>query len=135
MSSSAAFCCTPSRTVSIASATMASSPMVDRSGHLARCRQLLDAHVMGAAPEPADNRTKGDYSFQAPLFPHPYARVRVRAREGVTRNVGLVGHAASGKSYAVRSVSGATSFHRTVSMVLPSFGASGQRYPSRMFTG
>jgi hypothetical protein len=43
--------------------------------------------------------------------------------------------AASGKSYAVRSVRGPTSFHRTVSMVLPSFGASGQRCPPRMFTG
>src|SRR5215467_11197862 len=46
-----------------------------------------------------------------------------------------IGHAASGKSYAVRSVRGPTSFHRTVSMVLPSFGASGQRCPPRMFTG
>src|SRR5262249_5703592 len=33
----------------------------------------------------------------------------------------------SGKSHTARSVSGATSLHRTVSMMLPSFGASGQR--------
>jgi hypothetical protein len=68
MSSSAAFCCTPSRTVSIGIRHYGFLANGGRSGHLARCRQPLDAHATRAAPEPADNRTKGDYSFRAADF-------------------------------------------------------------------
>jgi putative transposase/transposase-like zinc-binding protein len=39
-----------------------------RSDHLARCRQLLDTRVTGAAPEPTGNHAKSDCPFVAPDF-------------------------------------------------------------------
>ena len=39
-----------------------------RSDHLARCRQLLDTRVTGAAPEPTGNHAKSDCRFVAPDF-------------------------------------------------------------------
>ncbi len=39
-----------------------------RSDHLARCRQLLDTRVTGAAPEPPGNHAKSDCPFVAPDF-------------------------------------------------------------------
>ena len=64
-SSSAVFCCTSSRTVSIASATMASSPMVDAATISSAVVNYSMPVSTAVTPEPADNRTKDDCSFRA----------------------------------------------------------------------
>jgi Putative transposase len=54
-----------------------------RSGHLARCRQLLDAHVTGAAPEPRQSH-QGRLLVQSRRLRH---LSRLRRRHAAYRSV------------------------------------------------